>query len=282
MTLLTSELDKTVAACWRGQLKGRQDEDDVLGKTHWRTKVSYYRAMEKFLLDDHAAPLTWQEVVDRVEPKGSRTTFYLVAGTNAAHPLLRDYGSDLGGAGEQIAALYTRGSAVQKLLDEMKVWSYWAHRTGWLTQLRLTPDVSRRQAAECMVRVLTDWAVTHPETARALDHAPPMAAVEDLLVVWNRTAGAAPTAELLRDVLVCALGPLGTTSDGVLRAVRSRLDPLAQRGNPDLDGLLCTLAETSFGVIREIAAMPGSIRAQARDAAVMAMEDAVAELSELG
>ncbi len=73
MTLLTSELDKTVAACWRGQLKGLQDEDDVPGKTHWRTKVSYYRAMEKFLLDDHAAPLTWQEVVDRVEPKGSRS-----------------------------------------------------------------------------------------------------------------------------------------------------------------------------------------------------------------
>jgi hypothetical protein len=283
MALLTTELADTIAARWRHELKGKglREEDDGPDRTHWRTKVSYYRAMEDHLLDDQPAPLTWQEIVERVTPKGSRTTFYLVIGSNAAHPLLREYRADRGGRGGLIAESYARGSAVQQLLDETKVWSYWAYRTGWLTELGRTADFTRRQAAECLVRVLTDWAVRHPETARALDHCPPVAAVEDLLVVWDLNIGATAAHDLLRDVIIYALGPLGTTTDGVLYAVRARLDlvgPVRPRAPEEVLG---TLAEAVFNGIREISAMPETTRARTRDAAVTAMEDAIADLQQL-
>jgi hypothetical protein len=281
MALLTSELADTIAARWRRALKGLTEEDDGPEKTHWRTKVTYYRAMEDYLLDDQSPRLNWLEIVDRATPKGSRTTFYQVTGRSAAHPLLGEYKADRGGCGEQIATLYDRPSAVQKLLDETKVWSYWAYRTGWLAQLALASDFTRRQAAECLVRVLTDWAARHPETANALDQSPPMAAVEDLVVVWGLKAGAASSADLLHDVIVYALGPLGTTTDGVLHAVHGRLDPVTASGPIAAEDVLGTLAEAAFGGIREISALPESSRARTRDAAVTVMEDAIAELREL-
>jgi hypothetical protein len=282
MALLTTELADTIAARWRRRLKGMsEEEDDGLDKSHWRTKAAYYRAVEDHLVDAQSPPLTWQAIVDRVEPKGSRTTFYLVIGAKAAHPLLRNYEAGPQEISKQIAALYDRGSAVQKLLDEMKVWSYWAYRTGWLAQLALVPDFSRRQAAGCLVRTLADWAVRHPETARALDDCPPMAAVEDLLVIWDRKADAVASWVLLRDVIVCAQGPLGTTTDGVLQAVRARLEPLAAAGPPAADAVLADLTAAAFGGIREISAMPEASRAQTRDAAVTMLEDAAAELRQL-
>ncbi len=262
MGSVTFELNETIAAGWRRGLKGADEHEDGQDRAHWRTKVSYYRAMEDHLALAPSPPLTWDAIVSMVRPRGSRTTFYDVIGTKAAHPLLGEYEADRGGYGEQIAALYSRGSAVQKLIDETKVWSFWGHRTGWL--------------------VLANWAATHPQIAAALSCVPPMCAVEDLLVVGAFSGTAADAAEMLADVITYALGPLGAITDGVLRAVKGQLHQPSARDNRARDDALSALAEASYTIIRDVSAMPAAMRTTTRDAAVKWMEDAIATLNQLG
>jgi hypothetical protein len=281
MASVTNELDGTIAAEWRRKLKGLRERDDGQVRAHWRTKVSYYQAMENYLNGPPAA-LTWQEIVDNVQPRGSRTTFYLVTGTSASHPLLRDYESDQRSYSGGIAALYSRGSAVQKLLDETKVWSYWAYRTGWLMQLGLAGDATRRVAAECLVRVVVDWAMSCPRTAAALDCSPPMAAVEDLVIVWKGKAPVLEAQDLLRDVIINGLGPLGSTTNGVLHMVKDRLYRHLPHGERPTGASTGLLAETAFDVIRTISALPMSARGELLDSAITIMEDAIADLKDLG
>ncbi len=282
MGSVTFELNETIAARWRRGLKGADEHEDGQDRAHWRTKVSYYRAMEDHLVLAPSPPLTWDAIVSMVRPRGSRTTFYDVIGAKAAHPLLGEYEADRGGYGEQIAALYPRGSAVQKLIDETKVWSFWGHRTGWLKQLERAPDITRRVAAECLIRVLANWAATHPQIAAALSCVPPMCAVEDLLVVGAFSGTAADAAEMLADVITYALGPLGAITDGVLRAVKGQLHQPSARDNRARDDALSALAEASYTIIRDVSAMPAAMRTTTRDAAVKWMEDAIATLNQLG
>src|SRR6266516_2503328 len=86
MGSVTFELNETIAAGWRRGLKGADEHEDGQDRAHWRTKVSYYRAMEDHLALAPSPPLTWDAIVSMVRPRGSRTTFYDVIGTKAAHP----------------------------------------------------------------------------------------------------------------------------------------------------------------------------------------------------
>src|SRR6266567_6406490 len=141
MASVTDEMKRTIAACWRRSLEGPQDQgNDVAGKLHWQTKISYYRATAGLLRDAPEA-LTWGEIVQRAN--GSRSNFYQVTGSRAPHSLLREYQTAQCGYSADIADLYRRLPAVQQLVDETKVWSYWGYRTGWIEQLEETRDVTR-------------------------------------------------------------------------------------------------------------------------------------------
>jgi hypothetical protein len=279
---VTEELSETLAAGWRRRLEGHGEGDDGLTRAHWRTKVSYYQAMQDYLDDPRQPALTWQEIVDRVRPrgKGARATFYMVAGSSAKHPLLREYEMSARGYAQQLAVPYRSQSAVQKLLDETKSWGYWPYRSGYLTELRRAADVSRRTAAECLIRVVAEWAATSPRTAAHLECLPPSAAVEDLVVILGRRAVAADAHRLLRDVIDHARGPLGATPDSVLLTVRGELDaalPASARPADPVD----TLAEAAFEVTRRISALPGVKRAAQLQAAAVVLADTLADLREL-
>ncbi len=168
----SEELRGTVTSQWRNGLVGAT----VHGKAHWRTKVSYYRAVAEVLGRTTGGAPSWREVVARVLPHGSRTTFYDVAGPHAKYPLL----SALAGSEDpevmQVALCYRRDDAIEYLIDEAKVWSFWPYRESILDHPWSVADPDAE-----LTRAVTDWARDHPALARALDFAPPACAVEDLV-----------------------------------------------------------------------------------------------------
>jgi hypothetical protein len=161
--------ETTVAARWRRRL---------LTTRHWRTKAAYYRAVTDLLESRPDRPLTWRSVVAAVRPAGSRTTFYDVTGPKARHPLVREFIAAEHINALQIALRYKRSNAVEQLIDETKVWSYWPYRETWLCG-----DQADRAGRDALVEVVSEWARSHPQLASALDYAPPASAVEDLLHV---------------------------------------------------------------------------------------------------
>ncbi len=172
------DLRDTAISRWRGSLIGVR----AGGGQHWRTKVSYYRAVASLLDTRPQSVITWRDVVTRVQPRGCRTTFYGVAGPSAKYPL---YGALVGSTDPkliQLAWVYRRPDAMAQLIDETKVWSYWSYRESLLESMRsgADPESLLRQA-------LVDWALDHPALASASDHAPPACAVEDLVTVRGET-----------------------------------------------------------------------------------------------
>ena len=161
--------ETTVASRWQRRL---------LTTRHWRTKAAYYRAVTDLLEARPDRPLTWRSVVAAVRPAGSRTTFYDVTGPKARHPLVREFVAAEHINALQIALRYKRSSAVEQLIDETKVWSYWPYRETWLCG-----DHADRAGREPLVVVVSEWARSNPQLASALDFAPPASAVEDLLHV---------------------------------------------------------------------------------------------------
>ena len=289
MSSVTSDLDVTVASHWRRNLCGvSQGQGDSLAKSHWRTRVSHYHATKE-VLDDPTIPFARQEIVVRARLRSGDSrrgngdsTFYTVVGPKAHRSLLAAYRDGDGPAGS-VAALYEQYSVPEQLVNETKVWSYWEHRKGWLTQLRAVDDLTRRVATTCLVRVLADWAAGEPALAGYLACSPPMAAVEDLLVIWAADASTAPAAEsLLRDVIELALGPLGATTDGVLRAVMPRLYRHLPHvsGPPGKPDPVSALSGAAFDAIQAIQALPPEVRRQSLDEALTVLADTIAELAD--
>jgi len=175
-------LDSSVAACWRDGLIG----SGAVQRRHWRTKVAHYQAVLELLED--GTPPRWEAVVARVQPKGSRSTFYDVTGASATHPLMAEYEADRGPGsnGSQIALAYRRGSAVDQLIDETKVWSFWSYREEWLIPWRDKGEVDRGSLADSLESIMRAWARDNPALARALDLAPPACAVEDLTLIHGQ------------------------------------------------------------------------------------------------
>jgi hypothetical protein len=188
-------LEESIATRWRRRLVGARPDQ----KRHWRTKITYYDAVLELLESGCGESISWRSIVDAVRPRGHRSTFYEVAGPNAKHPLVGAYLDDPGVEAMQIALLYRRGMAVDQLIDETKVWSYWPHRE----VMPCADDAS-------VFTAVAAWARRCPKVAAAIDFAPPMCAVEDLLLVRRRQLSARNAVELL-----------GASMRGSLQAVNS-------------------------------------------------------------
>ena len=248
------------------------------GKLHWQTRISYYQATAE-LLGDATDKLTWDKIVERAD--GSRANFYQVVGSSAPHSLLRGYQGTQRAYGADIAGLYRRPTAVQQMVDETKVWTHWGYRAGWIGQLEQARDVTRKAAAESLVRVLAEWAVCHPKTAGALDSSPPMSAVEDMVVLWGDPASAAAAHDLVKKVVQSALSPLGTTANGVVTSIAEQLNQrLSHRGGPEPDPVP-RLVGVTFDTVQWLGTLPRDSRTAAARSVVSLFEDTLAELKGL-
>jgi hypothetical protein len=95
---------------------------------------------------------------------------------------------------------------VDRLIDEAKVWDYWPHRENLLAGYRGALDAPA--ATRALVSSVARWAHRRPSLAAALDHAPPLCAVEDLLLVHKGRLSAVRATEALRQtVREAAAGP---------------------------------------------------------------------------
>jgi hypothetical protein len=178
LSVVLARLDATVSARWRRRLIGAGAEEG----RHWRTKVAYYEALCRVLSPDTTP--SWSEVTDAVEGGGSRSTFYEVTGKHAKHPLLAQFrvaGSTTDGL--LLAHLYDRSSAVERLIDEAKAWTFWPYRECLPLLCQLDPGADETALANLLVRCVRDWARRFPVIAGALDAFPPVCAVEDLLAL---------------------------------------------------------------------------------------------------
>ena len=120
---MPARMDDTVSARWRRRLAGvRPDE-----RRHWRTRTAYYAAVDRLLADGVPRP-AWFDVIEAVRPKGSRSTFYEVTGAHAKYSLIQDLLAQDGVDSMQLALYYRRTCAVDQLIDEAKVWTYWPYR----------------------------------------------------------------------------------------------------------------------------------------------------------
>jgi hypothetical protein len=216
--VITSEvLRATVISRWRGELMGVQ----ARGRAHWRTKVSYYQAVVDLLETRAQSSIRWCDVVDRVVPKGSRTTFYDVAGPNAKYPLVGVLLRNTDPQVTQLGWIYQRSDAIAQLIDEAKVWSYWLYRDVFLERMRSGAD-----AEMLLRRSVIGWSLDHPALAAASRYAPPACAVEDLIAV--RGGGVTP-AHAYQALAATAFGSLRrvvsdrTAGHGVRRVEAARV-----------------------------------------------------------
>lgn len=170
-------LADTVVARWQRRLSRLSAGD----RSHWRTKATYYRAVAELVALRPGQPPSWRSILAAASPRGCRSTFYEVTGPHAKHPLIGELIRDGRVESMQLALCYRRSGAVPQLLDEAKVWSYWPYREQLLARHRAAP-MSETAAVTALTDVLWSWAQHNPGLAMALDHAPPICAVEDLMV----------------------------------------------------------------------------------------------------
>ncbi len=240
-----SGLDTTTVARWRSRLIGQRPDE----KSHWRTKTAYYRAAIELLATVAPRVLSWQMIVSAVRPKGSRSTFYDVAGPHAKHPLIKDFLAGGDDNATQLVLCYRRQSAIEQLIDEAKVWSFWPYRQGWLDQHAADPERGGSAMAESLLSVVAAWARREAPLAAALDHAPPVCAVEDLVLVRRGQVSATRAFSLLADAISAAGGTAAEIASGLPGG--ARID-LATTGGPGTaDAVLDRLAEQIYAMTRE-------------------------------
>jgi len=187
------DLRTTIAERWRSEVMGSPTEP----RKHWKTKVAYYRAVCEALSMAQGSPLTWRAVVAAVRPHGSGSTFYEVAGPKAKHPLIDAYRDATDADALQLAITYRRGSAIEQLIDEAKVWSFWDYREAYLRGLpRATVP-----PADAFVRTLAAWAGLNRTLAAALHFAPPVCAVEDFVTLHRGALAAFRAQRQLTEVV---------------------------------------------------------------------------------
>jgi hypothetical protein len=242
--------------------------------------VEYYDAAKA--VADNPNMLFNRQQIEELAGHPPSTTFNCF-GRTGNHKLITDYRARHTTQYDDLAGLYDRESdPAEYLLDETKVCRYWRHRKGLLTTLRRATDLTRRAAAEALVGVLADWAVADPGLAFQLGYSPPMAAVEDLLIIWGKDAPAAAAHAVLQRVIELALGPLGKTTDGVLTAVRPGLNKYLPPGpQPPADHVMA-MTESVLNGILAISALPEAERLRAREMAIVLLTDAIDELRGLG
>jgi hypothetical protein len=235
-----SGLRNTVTARWRAGLG-----------VHWRTKIVYYEAVERLLADGPEDPLTWRSVVAAARPRGCRSTFYEVTGPGAKHPLSAALRAGESVETAQLALRYTRSSPVEQLIDEAKVYRYWLYRSEWLRQYERQPDLRTEALAASLISVAGEWARHHRALAAALDHAPPVCAVEDLTVIGRGRISAVRAHAVLTSVIEQVLDEAAPDelADPVNAAVAEL--GLVDRRVPAPEVLLVELAEQIYALARE-------------------------------
>jgi hypothetical protein len=191
------ELGSSVVSRWHKRLSA----NPTAKRSHWRTKTVYFRAVAALVAAGPATQLTWKSIVEAAAPNGSRSTFYEVAGAHARHPLVDAFIDDGRTDSMQLALYYRRADAVAQLLDEAKVWSYWAHRERMLDAVSaagpMSPDALEAEVCES----LTKWSRANPQLSAALGHTPPACAVEDLMLIRNGRMAAVRAANQLTEHL---------------------------------------------------------------------------------
>jgi hypothetical protein len=212
-----SSLDETVTARWYRRLVG-SDRDE---RPHFFTKNAYYRAVDELMAEDGPEPLSWRTVVEAVRPRGCRSTFYGVVGPHAKLPLIRALTYAETTEAVQIAFCYQRSMVPDQLIDETKVWSFWPYREQLLTRYRETAKLTAPVASEWLIVTLRQWAARSPGLAAALDHAPPICAVEDLMVIQRGRLSAIRAMSLLSEVVRRALDGRPDLPKEVLDITRS-------------------------------------------------------------
>jgi hypothetical protein len=195
------DLTNTVVSRWHRRLSS----NPTAKRSHWRTKTIYFRAVANLVAGAPATQLTWKSIVDAAHPHGSRSTFYEVAGAHARHPLIEAFIDDGRMDSIQLALYYRRTDAVAQLLDEAKVWSYWAHRERAIAAVTAAGPMPPDALEAELIGSLLKWARANPQLAAALNHAPPACTVEDLMVIWNGRLAAVRAANKLTELLRRAL-----------------------------------------------------------------------------
>lgn len=198
MTLAISNPDlfHTVVGEWHRRLSTTRSAK----RSHWRTKIIYFRSVARLLSSHPGIRLTWRRIVEAAGPQGSRSTFYEVAGAHARHPLIDDLIRDGRLDSIQLALCYRRPDAVTQLVDETKVWSFWPYRERLLARFAAEP-MPPEAMETALTEALADWAGRHPGLAAALDHAPPACAVEDLMIIKDRRVAAFRATNELSDII---------------------------------------------------------------------------------
>ncbi|WP_245665947.1 hypothetical protein [Actinoplanes subtropicus] len=164
----------TVIADWYLSLAGNRSSR----RNHWTTKVMYYEAVTE-LLDSHPDhPITWKGIVGAARPRGCRSTFYEVAGSQARRGMVDHLIADGSITSYTIALHYRTTDPIVRLIDEAKVWSFWSYRQRFRQAAAGGGDPDR--LPEPLRAVLADWARAHPGLAAANCGRPPACAVEDL------------------------------------------------------------------------------------------------------
>lgn len=265
------DLNNTVSAKWRRRLTGDRTEE----KTHWRTKTAYYRAVAELIATRPRPLLTWRSIIGAVRPSGSRSTFYEVTGPRAKHALMHDIVAAASTDSLQLALCYQRGDAVNQLIDETKVWSYWPYREGWLAQGRENPD--NRASVDSLLAVVATWARRNPELAAALDHAPPACAVEDLVVLHRGQLPAMRAVATLGQTMQAVVGPQGDMVDAAFGPLHE-LD-ITHRHSSTADSLIVGLAEQIYAMEREFTRLAPADTSAERMLATSLLLDAASQLA---
>jgi hypothetical protein len=204
---IPARFEDTVSARWRIRLAGVRANQ----RRHWRTKTAYYAAVCR-LLDDGVVAPGWADVIDAVEPRGSRSTFYEVTGAHAKHPLIGELLAQDAVDLIQLALYYRRESAVDQLIDEAKVWTYWPYRDFLRSRYRIEPNLEPSAAVRLLLSAVESWARGNASLASALDCAPPLCAVEDLLMLcpgqYSAVSALSTLTRVIRDATDAVSEPL--------------------------------------------------------------------------
>ena len=193
---IIEDLHRTVIGGWHTRLATGGSPR----RSHWQTKIIYYRAVTELLTARPTRLLTWKTVVAGARPHGRRSTFYEVAGSHARHRMFDDLIRDGGSDAIQLALRYLREDPVEQLIDETKIWSYWPYREQLLTS-GLHAGLTDEQMEEALITTVATWARSNAALAAAVHHSAPACAVEDLMVLRQGRLAAAGAASRLSEVI---------------------------------------------------------------------------------
>lgn len=213
--------------------EARADEQDhgrLAG--NWATRLRYYQAFISCLpAPDRSAPdpsapdQDLRGAVMSAAGAQSSSTLYTLTGPKSRTAMLSRVDGTL------TAGLAAGRGVVARLAAEVKVWSHWPYRAGWLAELGESEPHGKQLAAATLVRVLAVWAHDNQALAASCQNDPPMSAAEDLVIIAAGLASPARARDLLAKVIELGRGELGAQPREVFEAVSGDLMALGLAGH---------------------------------------------------